>query len=230
MAEYYCWVNVDKKEYLVPADFDYGNKFRESIHKDSIPLHALHTLLNKEWMGDHVVWLGDESFISDQSINITLQKLLQQSLEFGETGCTFGDPGYVDDMVIETYRNVSCLFQEAEEEVRQEIYYDLEDLKTFGEFHNQYGIDPDKPFEGLFSKRGKRYEYVLNHTKKIYYSLNETVILFQDHTVNNFSDPLPILMGYGRVTEPGEWLGDIIGVSDQRPEGYSLLREIYLDW
>ena len=70
----------------------------------------------------------------------------------------------------------------------------------------------------------------MNHTKKIYYSLNETVILFQDHTVNNFSDPLPILMGYGRVTEPGEWLGDIIGVSDQRPEGYSLLREIYLDW
>ena len=25
-------------------------------------------------------------------------------------------------------------------------------------------------------------------------------------------------MGYGRVTELGEWLGDIIGVSDSRPE------------
>lgn len=29
---------------------------------------------------------------------------------------------------------------------------------------------------------------------------------------------------------PGEWLGDIIGVSDQRPEGYSLINEIYVDW
>lgn len=26
MGEYYNWVNVDKKEYICPADFDYGNK------------------------------------------------------------------------------------------------------------------------------------------------------------------------------------------------------------
>ena len=55
-------------------------------------------------------------------------------------------------------------------------------------------------------------------------------ILFQNHKKNVYSDPLPILMGYGNVTEPGEWLGDVIGVSDQRPEGYSLIKEIYLDW
>ena len=48
MAEYYCWVNVDKKEYLLPGDFYYGNKYQESMHKDSIPLHVLHTLLSKE--------------------------------------------------------------------------------------------------------------------------------------------------------------------------------------
>ena len=36
-------------------------------------------------------------------------------------------------------------------------------------------------------------------------------------------------MGYGRVTEPGEWLGDIIGVSDIRPEGYLLLKKLYMD-
>ena len=176
------------------------------------------------------MWLGDYSFISDQSSNITLQKLYQQSLEFEETEYIFGDPGYVDGMIIETYKNVSCLFQEAAEKVSKNIYYDIEDLKAFGEFHNQYGIDPDRPFEGLFSKRGKRYEFVLNHSKKVYYSLNETAILFQNHTVNNFLDPLPVLMRYGSITEPGKWVGDIIGVSDQRPERYSLLKEIYLSW
>ena len=36
-------------------------------------------------------------------------------------------------------------------------------------------------------------------------------------------------MGYGRVTELGEWLGDIIGVSDRRPEGYLLLKKLYMD-
>lgn len=40
MGEYYNWINVDKKEYICPGDFDYGNKFHESMHKDSIPLHA----------------------------------------------------------------------------------------------------------------------------------------------------------------------------------------------
>ncbi len=38
MGEYYNWVNVDKKEYICPADFDYGNKFHESMHKDSMEL------------------------------------------------------------------------------------------------------------------------------------------------------------------------------------------------
>ena len=37
-------------------------------------------------------------------------------------------------------------------------------------------------------------------------------------------------MKYWRVMEPGEWFGDIIGVSDQQPEGYSLINEIYIDW
>ena len=35
---YYHWVNIDKKEYITPRDFDYGNKFHESMNKDSAPL------------------------------------------------------------------------------------------------------------------------------------------------------------------------------------------------
>ncbi len=37
-----------------------------------------------------------------------------------------------------------------------------------------------------------------------------------------------MLKGYGRVTELGEWLGDIIGVSDSMPEGYLLLKKLYM--
>lgn len=36
--------------------------------------------------------------------------------------------------------------------------------------------------------------------------------------------------GYGRVTKPGEWLGDIIGVSDSKLEGYLLLKKLYVNW
>ena len=65
-------------------------------------------------------------------------------------------------------------------------------------------------------------------TRKVYYSLDETAVLYPDHTRSDFLDPLLILMGYGRVTDPGEWIGDIIGVSDQRPDGYEPLIEIQI--
>lgn len=221
MGEYYNWINVDKREYICPADFDYGNKFHESIHKDSIPLCALHTLLNDEWKGDHVLWFGDECSVFDSPSCNIIRTLYAQSVEFGYPGDAF-------DMICETYKNVSGLFKEAEENVREEINYYLEDFKTYGKLDcfNEYGVDLTNPFEGLFVKRGKKYKYIINHTKKVYYSLDETAVLYPDHTRSDFLDPLPILMGYGRVTDPGEWIGDIIGVSDQRPKEYELLTEL----
>ena len=135
-------------------------------------------------------------------------------------------------MICESYRNVSCFFRETEKDVRKEIGYYLDEYKETGrlERFNEYGIELDNPFDGLFFMIGKRCKYTVNHTKKMYYSLDETDILFQNHIKNDFSDPLPLLLGYGRIREPGEWIGDIIGVSDQRPEGYSLIKEIYVDW
>lgn len=225
MGEYYNWINVDKKEYICPRDFGYGNKFHESIHKDSIPLHALHILLADLWKGDRVLWFGDECPVSKYHQNNVIKFLYEQSADFGY-------PGDAYDMIWESYKNVSGLFKEAEEEVRKEIGYYIEDYKETGVLDcvNEYGIDLDSPYEGLFLISGRRYRYTINYTKKIYYSLDETDILFLDNTKNDFADPLPILMGYGRVTDLGEWLGDVIGVSDERPEGYSLIKEIYVDW
>lgn len=225
MGEYYNWINVDKKEYICPGDFDYGNKSHESMHRDSIPLHVLHSLLIDEWKGNRILWFGDEYPISEQSSNNVIRNLYVQSKASGYPRDAF-------DMICESYRNISCLFKEAEKNVREVIGYYLDEYKEMGklDYYNEYGIDFENPYEGLFLKHGRRYQFTINHSKKVYYTLDETDILFQNHTRNVFSDPLPILMAYGRIVERGEWLGDVIGVSDKRPEGYSLIKEIYVDW
>lgn len=140
----------------------------------------------------------------------------------------FGYPGEAFNMIYESYKNISGLFKEAEEEVREEIGYYLAELKNYGKLEhcNEYGVNLEHPFEGLFIEQGKRYTYIINHTKKIYYLLDETQVFDQSHMRNEYLDPLPVLLGYGRVSNPGEWLGDIIGVSNQRPEGYVLLKEL----
>lgn len=38
MGEYFDWVNVDKREYICSNDFDCGNKFHETMLKDSVLL------------------------------------------------------------------------------------------------------------------------------------------------------------------------------------------------
>ena len=225
MGEYYNWINIDKKEYISPGDFNCGIKFHASMYRDSIPLHALHSLMINEWKGDHIIWFGDECLVPEHSQYSVIHSLYEQSAEFGY-------PGYAFDMICESYRNVSCLFKEAEKEVREEIGHYLDEYRETGRLdqYNEYGIDLNAPYEGLFQKTGRRYPFTINYSKKIYYTLSETVILFNDHTKIDSVDPLPILMNFGSIHKPGEWLGDIIGVSDQRPEGYSLIRKISLDW
>ncbi len=227
MGEYYNWVNIDKCEYICPGDFDYGNTKYETIHKESVPLWALYVLLDAEWKGDRVIWLGDEGHISVDSSNEVIKLLYKQTEDYGHQGDYF-------DMICEMYRNVSCYFKSAETRVRKEIGYYLTDLEenVSEEYRtrNEYCIDKDHPFDNLFQKAERRYQYTINHTKKIYYSLDKTKILYLNLSLCDYADPLPILLGYGNRTEPGLWLGDIVGVSDSPPENYILLEEVYLDW
>ena len=224
MGEYFDWVNVDKKEYISPNDFDYGNKFHETMHRDSVPLLALHTLLDQRWAGDHILFLGDECHVPADTHNHVYKLLMQHHKKYAAGGSTW-------DGLFDTYRNVSGLFKEAENEVRPEIGYYLENLKNHKKNgYNEYGIDIHDPYKGLFWMTGHRRKYVLNHTRKTGYSLEETKILYLDHTECDFADPLPILLGFGRTCNPGPWIGDSIGVCEKLPEGYTLLKEIYLDW
>ena len=146
MGEYFDWVNVNKREYISPGDFDYGNKFHESLCKNNSFLCALYELLAGRWKGDPVVFLGDEAKIPEDTPYGLLRDLLGQA----------GTEHYYD-FICENYRNVSCLFRDAEKEVREEIGNYIYEIKSRGAFMyaNEYGIDIRRPFAGLFSLKAE---------------------------------------------------------------------------
>jgi hypothetical protein len=114
--------------------------------------------------------------------------------------------------------------------VRKEIEFYLEDLKDADlNPTNVYGINPGNLYEGLFTRQGRDFAYTINHTKRVCYSLEQTRILAGDRGEKKDMDPLPFLMAYGSMGI-GEWLGDVVGVSDSIPKGYSLLDDIKIDW
>ena len=242
MGEYYDWVNVDRKEYICPADFDFGNKLLESSAPHNAFLCAFRELLDKEWRGSHIVFLGDSHTLTRVEDNVTLKTLYDHSVECGYEGVGA-------DTVVESYKNISGLFSAAEKEVRREIEFYVRAVKN-GEpdSFNEYKVDISDPYTGLFKRTGKDYKYTLNHTKKQYYSIEDTVINMPQNGVvydpdkpegKKFSkppkdfkpsvDPLPYLLRHG-YDGIGEWVGDIIGVSDVIPDGYSLIKEISIDY
>lgn len=226
MGEYFDWVNVDKKEYISPSNFDYGAKSHESIGRGNKVLCALKELLSREWSGDHVFFMGDQNKIYADTQNETIAILYKHSEEIGY-------PGDGLDTVCETYKNVSGLFKEAYKQVRRDIRCYINELNNNHDNYpiiNDHGVDVNDPFKGLFQRTGRDFIYTINHSKRVYYSFEKTKILFKDGTECDCFDPLPVLMRYDCEEIPHEWVGDIIGVSDSMPEGYELLNEIYLDW
>ena len=225
MGEYFDWVNVDRKEYISPSEFGLGNKCHESVQKENDLLCAVRDLLSDEWKGSRIMFLGDECEAPNGIATELFQTLLKQS-----DGLNF-PVAELYDLIWGSYRNVAGLFKAAEEEARREIEFYLTELgeETPTPF-NEYGIDINDPYKGLFLREGKTFKYTINHSKKTAYSLEKTKIYYQNGRSCKNIDPLPVLMGYGRTLDPGVWLGDIIGVNDILPEGYTLITEIILDW
>lgn len=208
MGEYYDWVNVDKKQYLIPMEFGHGCKIYESCWYQADVLGALYSLLSNEWKGDHIVYLGEDAKVPKAAGNETLRRIRQQCLEDNQ------DRG-VYDYYIEEYKCLSGLFKAAEEEVRKEIGIILRDPIHYSP--NQYGIDLSDPYKGLFNRELAFFRYVINRDRKEYYDTKRT----RWQVSGNRVDPLPLLMAYGRMTgqeeNPGLWLGDFIDVSDTQP-------------
>ena len=51
MGEYFEWVNVDKKEYITPGDYNKGQKLYETTWKGNSFLMAFKALMSNEWKG-----------------------------------------------------------------------------------------------------------------------------------------------------------------------------------
>lgn len=224
MGEYFDCVNDDRKEYISPGDFGLGNKLHESMGRRNAFLCALKGLLSREWAGDHVIFMGEESSVTADAGNEALRILYGHTVQAGY-------PGETSDTVFETYKNISALFQGAEGAVRQEIRAFLKDVADKARpLRNEYGVDISDPYRGLFRRTGLDFRYTINHTRRVCYSFEDTKVLYLDHTGDHDVDPQPVLMSYGRVCGTGAWAGDIIGVGDEAPDSYELLKEICLDW
>ena len=236
MGEYYDWVNVDRKEYICPSDFGMGNKLLESSNRHNSFLCAFKELLGNEWRDSRIVFLGDSKELSPNDDNETLSLLYKQSEECGYKG--FGI-----DTIVETYTNISSWFSAAEKEVRREIEYYLKEIEI-GEKEPfiEYSVNPDNPYENFFKRHGKEYRYTVNYSKKVYISDDTKCIelIYEfDEPDNEESaepkriesqgiDPIPYLMRHG-YDGVGDWVGDIIGVSDEIPEGFVLIKEVMID-
>ena len=86
MGEYYDWVNIDKKEYICPSDFDLGNKLHESAFAGNHFLGALYNLLSADWKGDSIVFLGDQTNITEKDTNPVLRRLSAERQAWREPG------------------------------------------------------------------------------------------------------------------------------------------------
>ena len=82
MGEYYIWANVDKMEYINPYYFDLGNKLIESSRLNNPLLAALQALLDDEWKGDRILFMGDESLLPDNSKIEIINKMRSQEVAF----------------------------------------------------------------------------------------------------------------------------------------------------
>lgn len=63
--------------------------------------------------------------------------------------------------------------------------------------------------------------------ERVYYTFEETKMIGDTGYIYDDTDPLLSLMAFGRIIETGDWVGDIIGISDEKPEEYELLEEIH---
>lgn len=209
MGEGYYWVNVRKKEYIVPYWFDLGYKTFESRFIGNHLLGALYNLLSSDWKDDDIVWLGEDINIEESETNPVLRRLYEERK-------TWDDQGTNIDYILEFGRDLSGLFKEAEKEVRKEIAIILDERD---DDYNYFRIDYDDPYKGLFERESKSFRYTLNHTKKEYFDITRTICTYtRDGEEKEYNyNPLPTLMAYGRQSDTGIWLGDKIEVSDDPP-------------
>lgn len=108
MVEYSIWTNTDKKKYLDPYDFDYGNKFQESLVRQIEVRFALYELLAADWKGCRIGWIGDECLIPE-NYDMTFFDLLREDSKKCENVTT--------DVLLRICKALDCQLEDIVEKV-----------------------------------------------------------------------------------------------------------------
>lgn len=206
MGEYYQWFNVDKRERLGTEPFDTGPKIFSNVNVGNEYTDAVCTLLNGDWRGDGLVYLGDYRHLDDET-NPVLAKL--------EADC--GHREY-------------HAFDEAEE-----IYADVAGRFAVARGKTRYDYDSDVlrqiPFEGPMDQEIIHFRYVINDTKKQFYDRSRTPVKYlfarRDGVLMDSItrlDYLAVFLGAGDLGWGEAYLTD--GRDGQSPDGIWLGDEV----
>ena len=223
MGEYFSWLNVDKKEYITPGNFDLGQKLYETAFAGNVFLGALYDLLSSDWKGDFIIFFGDETKIPEDEVNPLIRRIYEECKAWDDS-CFIGD--YIDAK----YKCIDGLYKATEVQVRKEIEYMIRE-KDFS--YNLFKVDPSDPYNGLFTREPKHFRYMINHSKKEFFDIENTALRYTDRDgkLNTRINPLPLLMAYSdnhRDDGCGKWIGDSIEVSNDAPSAdYKDMSSIY---
>ena len=197
---------MDRREFIQCVDFDDSRcKLYETVWYDCMGLRAFCTLLNKEWRGQRIIYLGDEIAPKYDRSNSTVAQLINEYRKWNQ-------PGYLFDYVEDNYHDITPIFAQTAYSLRREIEYIRE---TKNNESNSYHIDFKDPFRGLFERKLIDFRYIVNETKGEYLD-RETAQQRKGHLVN----PLPLLLAYAPIGEEpfiGYWIGDSLQTTDALP-------------
>lgn len=203
MAQYFFWMNFDRREMLEPLAHDSALNQTATSYLGAEYTDAALTLLEGEWAGQAVLFMGDYTDL-EGTTNPLLVRIRE---EYGY---------HPFDEADETFANISGRFYEVEG--REEHVYVDEDTEF------------ERPYSGPFDLHYTRPRYVINRTKREYVDRSSTCVWYLRRTLSfeivRF-DPTALLLttwrgldGY-EDDEHGPWVGDYVTASSELPgDGY----------
>ena len=180
MGQYYVIANVDKRQQMLPFDYDNGMKLLEWSYERNRMVMALMNLLSGEWKGDRVYVVGDYADLSvpDEPYCTALRKAM------GELG--IGDDDCLHSFACEKFRRVL-----PEEEIKLDWPFD----------DSSYA----PPADLKVSTEDRGYRYIYNHATRQVIDLKHCPIEEQSGESVMKIAPLPLLLAMGNGRGGGDY-------------------------
>ena len=186
MGQYYVIANVDKRQQMLPFDYDNGLKLLEWSYDRNRMVMALMNLLSGEWKGDRVYIVGDYADLSnpDEPYCATLCKVMD---ELG-----ISEDGYLHNFACKEFLRVL-----PEEEIKLGWPFD------------DSGYAPRADLRAPTENRG--YRYIYNHATRQVIDLKHCPIEEQSGESVMKIAPLPLLLAMGNGRGGGDYQRGHIG-------------------